>query len=276
MRFILLLIFFVIIPLSEVPVWASEAAQPFSESSSPIRPEAGEDLVYDIAFLWFERIAESRFSFEEVKETHGIYRATLTAQTLGVASWLTRDRLQRYISVMEKMPDGRLRALSHESEVFKGSGRSLEQSSKRYIFNYRDRQVIYQRIREGRLEKNEEFDFQEEAIPNDILTAFYNFRAGVFGTPAPGMVAVIPTFSHKEISEIIVEVLTEEERRNKFSFFPSDGLLCRVTVDPEVFDTGGGKVLVWFNEAGLPARAIVENVIGMGNVRGTLRTDESK
>jgi hypothetical protein len=42
-------------------------------------------------------------------------------------------------------------------------------------------------------------------------------------------------------------------------------------MDKEVFDTGGGMVFVWFDKYDRPARGIVENVIGLGHVRGRLR-----
>ncbi|HEY7745923.1 MAG TPA: hypothetical protein VIA07_06260, partial [Desulfuromonadales bacterium] len=55
----------------------------------------GESLVYDISFLWFERLAEGRLSFA-AGERPGTYRAILEAKTLGVAAWLTGDRVPRY------------------------------------------------------------------------------------------------------------------------------------------------------------------------------------
>ncbi len=125
-------------------------------------------------------------------------------------------------------------------------------------------------MKEGKVKREEVLPLDRKTAPIDVLTAFINFRAGLVGPLRPGARYTIPTFSHKGDSNIIVETVPEEAREN-YPAFPRRGLLARVTVDPEIFDTGGGYIYVWFDEAGRPARAAVENVIGMGDVRGTLR-----
>lgn len=232
----------------------------------------GERLVYDIAFLWFDNLAQASLSLEAI-DPPGTYRATLEAQTLGVAAWLTSDRMQHYVSVMEKTAAGRLRSLFHESQVIKGQGRGRKARTKRYTFDYEKNEVLYQRAREGRFYKEEVYRLRagtEDLPPADILTAFYNFRAGFFGPVQPGGEYVIPAFDKEGASRIQVEILLPEERKDQ-PFFPDHGLLGRISVDEEVFDTGGGNVYVWFDEQGRPLRGIVENVLGIGDVRGTLR-----
>ncbi len=86
----------------------------------------------------------------------------------------------------------------------------------------------------------------------------------------PGRDYVIPAFDKEGTSRIQVEILHPEERPDQ-PFFPDHGLLGRISVDEEVFDTGGGNVYVWFDEEGRPLRGIVENVLGIGDVRGALR-----
>jgi hypothetical protein len=64
--------------------------------------------------------------------------------------------------------------------------------------------------------------------------------------------------------------LTDAERPED-PFFPRHGLLGRAVLDDEILDTRSGTVYVWFDDLGRPQRGIVENVIGLGNVRGKLR-----
>ncbi len=251
-------------PAAEVEPGAILSAPP-----APLEALAGEELAYDIDFLWFERLAEGRLSLQPGVRP-GTFVATLEGRTLGVAAWLTRDRVQRYLSVMEVGPDGRLRSLRHESRIIKGKGADQSDRGKIYTFDYQGQRVIYQKSREGELYGDQSLPMQAENPPNDILTAFYNFRAGFFGPVQPGKRYVIPAFSRKGKGEIIVEILTDRER-SKLAFFPRGGGLARVSVDEEVFDTGGGSVYVWFDNFGRPARGIVENIIGLGDVKGTLR-----
>lgn len=238
------------------------------QAPSPVEKMVGENLSYDISFLWFDRLAQGKLTFSR-GERPDTYRAVLEARTLGVAAWLTKDRVQRYVSEMEVGPDGKLRSLSHESHIIKGKGDEIKDRTNRYGFDYGKRQVRYQRARNGKFYKDVLLPMTEGDSPNDILTAFYNFRAGFFGPLKEGRRYVIPTFDREGTEEIVVEVLSPRERP-KDDFLPRKGLLCRVILDQEVFDTGGGLVYVWFDKYDRPSRGVVENVVGLGNVRGRL------
>jgi hypothetical protein len=239
------------------------------QGGRPLAELVGETLVYDIAFLWFEGVAEGRLSLE-AGELPGTYRAVLEARTLGVAAWLTGDRMQRYVSQMALGEDGRLHSLSFESHIIKGKPGERSDTTRRYIFDGKRRQIRYQRARNGQFYRDELLPMAASVTPVDVLTAFYNFRAGLVGSVTAGSRTVIPTFNRKGRQEILVEVLAPAQRPRE-AFFPADGLLCRVTVDGEVLDSKGGVVYVLFDDFGRPERGIVENVIGLGNVRGRMR-----
>lgn len=239
------------------------------ERPLPLSALVGESLVYDISFLWFERLAEGRLALA-AGERPGTYRAVLEARTLGVAAWLTGDRMQRYVSLMEVGPDGRLQSLSFESRIIKGKENERSDTTRLYTFDHDRHQVRFQRARNDRFYKDEWLPMSGEAPPNDILTAFYNFRTGHFGPLRPGSRHAVPTFSRTGKEEIRIEMLTDEQRPDD-PFFPRHGLLGRAILDEEILDTGGGAVYVWFDDLGRPQRGIVENVIGIGSVRGKLR-----
>lgn len=238
---------------------------------APVQSLVGERLVYDIAFLWFDRVAEGEIRFA-AGGSPVTFRAVLEARTLGVAAFLTRHQVQRYEASMELRPDGSLRPLSFEYRIIRGRGKRRKDRSKRFLFDYRQRQVGYQRAKDGDFGAERFFPIPEGEGFYDLLTAFYNFRIGVFGQVLPGRRYVIPSFSSKGAGEIVIETLTAAPEQIQA---PSStgGLFCRVTADPEIFDTGGGSIYVWFDEFGRPARGIVQNVIGLGDVRGRLRSE---
>lgn len=239
------------------------------ERPLPLSALVGESLVYDIAFLWFDRLAEGRLSFLAGNQP-GTYRAVLEARTLGVAAWLTGNRVQRYVSLMDTDPDGRLRSLSFEVRIIKGQADTQSNTSQLYTFDHDRRQVRFQQARNDRFYKEELLPMSGQEPPNDILTAFYNLRAGVFGPLKTGSRHAIPTFSRSGQQEIRIEMLTEEQRPNG-AFFPHHGLLGRTVLDDEILDTRGGTVYVWFDDLGRPQRGLVKKVIGIGSVRGKLR-----
>jgi hypothetical protein len=244
-------------------------AAPPNEGTEPFRAMIGEELVYDIGFLWFDHLAKGTLSLAKT-EKPGNYRIVLEARTSGVVKWLTRHRVQRYESIAELGPGGRLRSLVHESHVIKGTGEGRKDRFKRYVFDHENRQVLYTRAYEGKFFEEESCPMDSTDPPNDILAAFYNLRAGAFGSLKAGGRYRIPTFNRKGTAVIDVEVLTDEERRGVHDF-PEGGLVARAVLDEEILDTTGGGIYVWFDEEGRPARGIVENVIGAGNVRGLLR-----
>lgn len=244
------------------------AAEPEGPPQVTIDAWVGKELVYDIAFLWFDRIAEGQLAVSSGPRP-GTYRALLEARTLGVAAWLTSDRVQRYESLMETGPDGRLRSLSYESRIIKGPEGKRKDRGKRYLFDHGKRQVTYARTRDG---------VPGEATilpiagtpPADILTAFFNFQAGVYGPLAPGGKYRISALAKKGVGWIDAEVLPPGKWPAK-EFFPQNGTLVKVQVDPEVFETKDGILYIWFDQTLRPERGIVENVIGLGSIYGSER-----
>lgn len=270
-----LLVFFSVASADLVPAVAGSAPTPAPVTppslvaSAPFQPYVGERLDYDISFLWFDRLAEGRLRFSLDAAT-GRYRAELEAHTLGVAAWVTGNRRHRYDTLMELGTDGRLRTLSQESKIIKGEGKKLREKGKRYVFDYAARKVLMLRQQGATFVEDTSYPMEPGIQPNDFLTVFYNFRAGRLGEIREGANFTIPTFTRKGKADIGLHVLTTQERKG-LDRFPAHGTLTRVTLDPEELDTGGGAVYVWFDESGRPARGIVENVLGLGNVFGQLR-----
>jgi hypothetical protein len=237
----------------------------------PLPHLAEEHYHYTLDFLLFKDLAEAQLQVT-AEPTPGRYRAELVAHTLGVASWLSGDRTQRYVSIME-VQGGGLRSISHESSIHKRKHGKWTDRQKRYRFDYQHGKVYQERGEDGHFKPGLVFELPADRTPVDILTGFYNLRRGIYGALTPGARLTIPTFTSRGIAEIVVEVLTGPQRLAR-SFFPATGILLRVMVDPEVFDTKGADLYVWFDDTGRPARGIVENVIGMGDVYGHLREEQ--
>jgi hypothetical protein len=251
------------------PFTALATSPPVAEISpaDPVLAMVGEVQHYDISFLWFRRLAKGTLSFSTAEEP-GTFRAVLDARTLGVAAWLTRDREQRYESLMRRDVDGHLRTISHSSIIYKGKGKERSGRTKVYHYDDQQREVRMTVERDGQVTDGQPLPMVEGAQAVDVLTAFFNFRAGYHGPLIPGQYATMPTFTRKGPSEIVVEILKPGDWPRGLNV-PAESLLCRVTLDEEIFKTGGGDVFVWFDPVGRPSGGVVEHVLGMGSVRGT-------
>lgn len=233
-----------------------------------IQQMVGEDYLYAIDFLFFNRLAEGELRLSRTVQPE-IFRAELVGRTLGVASWLSGDRTQTYSSLMELTPDGSLRSVEYTSRIVKRKWGQWKDRGRQHRYDYAQGIVFEEKFKEGVISSNKEHRIPDGQQPVDMLTAFYNLRSGVYGSLVRGAQFRIPTFSGKGFSTITVNVLTAAQQGEQ-KFFPPHGLLLLVTLDPEVFDTGSGNLYCWLDEAGVPERGIVEDIIGMGDVRGYL------
>jgi hypothetical protein len=235
--------------------------------SGPLGIFLQRELAYDISFVWFERLAEARLRFLPAAQPD-TFRAVLEAHTLGVAAWLTKDREQRYESIMTRDAAGQFHSQSYSSAIYKGRGSERSGRTKTYRYDFAQKLVHISVDRGGVVTTGEPLEMAAGPEPSDMLTTFINFMVGNFGELRPGETLVVPTYTPKGFSNIEVTVLFPEQH---LEGFPRNGTMCRVRVDQEVFDTGGGYVYAWFDDEMLPVIGMVEKVLGMGNVRGVLR-----
>lgn len=232
----------------------------------------GEDRLYHIDFLFFSHLGEGTLRFEETGQ-EGFYRAELSGRTLGIASWLSGDRVQTYTSTMQLMPDGSFNSIEHVSNVKKKKRGQVKRYSKICQFDCVGGTILQEKIKNGKIVSSEEHEIPEGKLPVDMLTAFYNFRLGVYGKLKRGDKVSVPTYSSKGFTEIEIEVLTVEEQKKK-RYFPESGVLVKAVLDPEVFETDTGNLYIWFDEQANPTRGIIEDMIGLGDIKG-YQTEET-
>ena len=142
------------------------------------------------------------------------------------------------------------------------------------MFDYKEKKINYIRFRDGRETKRTVFPMTGANPPADILTTLYNFRGGIYGKTMTQEPLIVPTFARGGNSDIMIEIAMPA-RKSAREFFNSCRPLFKVTVDEDVFDTGGGHVYACFDTNGRPWRGIVENVLELGDVRGYSRGIEN-
>lgn len=232
----------------------------------------GESYHYSIDFLFFKNLAEGELRLSATEQPD-VYRAELIGRTLGVASWLSGDRTQTYTTLMELTPEGSLRSIEHTSRIVKRKWGTWQDRRRKQRYDYAQGIVFEEKSKEGVISSKKQRKIPEGQQPVDMLTAFYNLRAGVYGPLVAGSRFLIPTCSGKGFAEITVTVLSDEQRAEQ-EYFPSHGLLLFAELDPDIFETDSGNLYFWFNDAGVPERGIVEDVIGLGDVRGSLIVED--
>jgi len=229
----------------------------------------GEELLYEAGFWMIRRAALGRLSFKAM-DKKGYYTATLQGETLGVLGWVTRYRVDTYRAVMEEIDGGKaLRAVSFEEDVKVG-----DKIRKRvHLFDYQRRTWTNKRLR-----KNGAWAVQEKEIPpgrvyDDFVTAFYNFRYGVYGPVERGKKYDVPTFPRDGLSSYEVRVASkEEEEKERRAGERSAGkdFLLTLKLDPETTHSREGLITGWLSKDLTPVEGAIKDVTLFGDVTGTL------
>jgi len=259
-------IFFLLL-LSCSPVYGS-ADVALQSDIHPIQELVGENLQYDISFLWFDHLAEGSLSLLEGDQPD-TFLVVLEAKTLGLAAFFTRDRVERYQTMMKIGPDGMLIPLWHSSHTIRGKGKSRKEKITRYDFDYSREQVVYKKIKNGHEYAEQIYHLDKKTQLFDILSALYNLRLGFFPKSEQGVI-LIPTFNRKGPQDIVVAPLKNTDPQDQ-KFLDTKTQPVRILVDPEVFGTKGRDIFASFDQNMRPAKGIIKNVIGLGDVRGALR-----
>jgi len=255
-------------PSPDEPALVVDSDSKTTPDLPPFLPQGNEQLDYEVGFLWFDRLADGSLSFERL-DVPGSYRAVLEVRTRGMAALFTRNRRERYESYLNFGDDGYFHSRSFIARRFTGSGKSLKDRGKALFFSPDEGTVLYQHSEKGKLTSEKRLELPENHEVFDFLCAYWNLRLGMFGPLIPGTSMVLPSYSFKGASDIVLEVLSSQDQED-LKYFPKGGILCRMYLDEELFDTGGGKLFVWFNESRQPGKGIVADVLGLGDVRGTM------
>jgi hypothetical protein len=255
-------------------VWAGDppqAGKQRAENPSITQRFLGERLDYYLGFFLFSKAADCVIDFQG-DEPSGRYVAKMWAKTRGFIGWLTSYRENRYISHMEKAKDGRrLRPILFEKRVTIGS--TVKESF--HWFDYPARRINYAIIHNKRLIKEDCYDIPEGIVYEDILSAFYNLRAGVYGEIQKGQHYIIPSIPEKGIDRYTMEVLDDvrewQQRRKQGWKDNNNDFVLRVIVNREVFGTREGLIWIRMSKKNLiPLEGVAEDAIGLGDITGRL------
>ena len=231
----------------------------------------GEELCYRMSVLWIKQAAVGRVLFEK-GEGGKIYRATIQGKTTGIIGWLTRYRRDTYTSSMELINGGRrLRPLRFEEDIVIGE----KIRKKIIVFDYRGGRLIKRRMNRRGVFIQSEKEIPAGVIYDDFLTAFYNFRRGVYGEIQRGRRYRVRTLPKAGISTIDVEIATEAEEMRilhgkrdkaggKYEYY------IMVSLDKEITRSRTGKVKGWVSRDLVPIEGTIEDVVFVGDVHGFL------
>jgi len=262
-----ILIFFLLLILHPLPI-RGESQEPVPIVAADRFPEAflNQDFWYDISFLWFSKAAEGHFYFEKGEEPSE-YRAVLDAETKGFIGWLSSYRRQRYVSVMDLVSTDKgrmLRTKYFSQEIRKGDQSEIVES----FIDYTNLTITTRESNPGEKTAVSVETIPKDIIYHDFLSAYYNFRGGVFGVKKKGDIFKVDTLPRKGVSHIDVTIADEETEKGRKIDMEDAHFLVRLDLDKRLFGQKDGEVWVWADKDFVPVMGEVRHISFFGDVRG--------
>lgn len=226
----------------------------------------GEDLGYKIGFWIFSNLAEGRLTLE--KGEGNDYVATLSAWTTGFTGWAMKYRKDTFVVHMTMSPDGqRFISKTFEKTVDKAG----EIRKGMTIFDYNKRLVTWRAWGGGKDERSGSGIIPPDKWVDDPITAFFNFRYGVYGPAKEGTNYVIYSFPKgNELTKINLRMASRAELEVRKGDNVTAEYLAYARLDKELFESESGKVEILFNKEMLPTEAVAKDILLFGDVRGKL------
>ena len=271
----LFLYFILIFPLEATSDQNSSPAQGEYDSFQPegdIRRFVGEVLYFDISFLWFKNAATAKVGFYE---KDGNYYSYLEARTKGFVGFFTAYRQHIYQTNFDIVEGGkRVRASKFMRKVIEGG--NVEQSE--HFFDYGPREHRWVQLVNEEITESDTENIPAGVNFDDVLTAFYNFRNGVYGPVEKGNRYTVNTIPEKGNDKILVhvqEVEAENKIRKKLGRKPGDEFLIDLLVPKNIFKSKSGRLRFWSSKHLIPIESTVKDYILLGDLHAVLNRRES-
>ncbi len=229
---------------------------------------SGEVLKYDIGFWIFSRVGEGEAIFQSLG--NGKYFAYHEGRTLGFVGWISRYRRDTYRSTMGTIDHGgRLIPLRFEEDVM--IGKNIRKRIT--LFDYTARKVLVETQKAEKITR-EEIEVPFGVIYDDPMTAFYNFRFGVYGKVEPGKefsIYTVPRERRRKVIRLVVSSKEEgEKRRSNEVEKERKDLFVAVHLDKELVGSLQGLVETWFSADVVPISGVAKDVFFWGDITGKL------
>jgi len=243
------------------------------QENGDIRRFVGEVLQFDISFLWFKNAATAKVGFYE---KDGSYYSYLEARTKGFVGFFTAYRQHIYQTNFDIIDGGkRVRANKFMRKVIEGG--KVDKSEHFFDYSLREHRWIH-------FENEKGTETGKEAIPlgtnfDDVLTAFYNFRNGVYGPVGKGLhytVKTIPEKGNDNISIHIRKMEDENKIRKEQGRKPGDEFLIDLLVPKNIFKTQSGRLRFWSSKHLIPIESTIKNYIFLGDLHAVLKKRETQ
>ena len=227
----------------------------------------GEEVRYEVGFWVFPAVGGGLARFYGLD--NGNYLLVNEGRAQGLAGWLSRHRREVHRAWMGNVEQGgRLIPLRLEEESISGD----RVRKKTTTYDYSARKIFMETLKDGEI-RREIVEIPCGVFYDNPVSAYYNFRCGVYGKVEPGREYLIPTVPRKEKGFFRVTVAPEEEaslRRESDAEKKGKDLLVRIHLEQEFLGSPQGEIEVWFDKELTPVTGMIRKVRFIGDIKGRI------
>ena len=259
-----------ITPLPELPPKVAKTL-PLRTTEGFADRLSGEDLWYEISILYLVKAAIGHVTFRKAL-LPGKFKGSAEARAVGFIGWLTDYRKVGFytdLTVMEDRGKPRLVPVRFERRMVE------EESDYHSIhrFDYARRKWTFRAYEDGKLTRAKLRDIPAGVFYDELISAAYNFRLGVYGPPKKGMTFAVTSIPHLGVDKFDVRVCTDEEEAKETPLkdkAPGAAYVVQVPIDQKIFGIQAG-VVKFVTDADLkPLAVAVQNAEHFGDVLAEL------
>ncbi len=257
-EYLMILIFLVLllaVPWSPAPAARSLIGDRF----------AGETMDYDIGFWLFNPFGSGKATLQPAG--NGKYFFSHEAEACGFIGVITGYRREIHRSLMSTMGEGRrFFPLSYEHQSVVGDW-SRKRST---VYDYASGKMITTTEISGEPTAHKEIEIPGGPLYDSPVTAFYNFRFGVYGKVEPGREFHVPLSPKpKDVIHLILAPADEaEKKRQAETRKEGKDLFLTIRLDKSII--GSREINVWLNKDGIPVSGVIKALRFFGDITGTL------
>lgn len=228
----------------------------------------GELFKYNIGIWFFKKMGTATL---HCKKEHDHMIVTIDAATTGmIGKMLHRHNTYRTTMFLDKDTNS-LKPLDTYEKKIKGEKERIKITNYDYIKDVRK----YRIWKNGTFRRENEIKL-ESRVRDDGISAFYNLRNEMYGEVKEGAIFDICT-AYRDRSTDSKVYIRLPEKSDKLSKWDKGGINVRfaadITMDPEIFDSEGGKLVILFTEDLKPVGFIARDVVGFGDLYGVLESN---
>jgi hypothetical protein len=225
----------------------------------------GELFKYNIGFWIFKNMGIATL---QCKVEGGNVTVTIDAYTTGLIDKILH-RHNNYKAIMALDNDTKkLKPLVTYEKKIKGEKERIKITNYDYVNKVRKFKIL----KNGIVHREKEVKLNEN-VSDDAMSAFYNLRNEIYGEVKEGARFNIRTGYRDRTtdSNVFVRLPDKSDKLYRWNeVAPKASFAAEITMDPEIFDSEEGKLVIFFTSDLQPVGVMAKDVMGFGDIYGVV------